>query len=123
MRTVPVEMPPSQAMAYERTVRRALAAKGTDQRARMLQLLRTLDAVCLHPVLPEDAGSDPQYFEHSARFIALFRILDELRAKSDRAVILCDNHRSASSSCPKRNSSPLSPFARCRDHRSAGADR
>ncbi len=91
MRTVPVEMPPSQAMAYERTVRRALAAKGTDQRARMLQLLRTLDAVCLHPVLPEDAGSDPQYFEHSARFIALFRILDELRAKSDRAVILCDN--------------------------------
>lgn len=86
---LPVPMPPPQALAYERVIQRAMAAKGTGKRGHMLEILHMLRGVSLHPHAPEDATAG--YFEESARLRSTFETLDAIRAKGEKALIFCES--------------------------------
>lgn len=91
VRMLPVEMPPRQAQAYDRAIAKALVVKGTGQRGRMLEVLHMLRGVSLHPVAPDDAGDDSNYFADSARIATLFALLEEIRAKEEKVLIFCES--------------------------------
>lgn len=85
----PVPMPRSQAVAYERVIQRAIAAKGTGKRGHMLEILHMLRGVSLHPYAPEDAAEG--YFEESARLGSTFETLDAIKAKGEKVLIFCES--------------------------------
>ena len=81
IQTLPVPMPPAQALAYDRVIQRAMAAKGTAKRGHMLEILHMLRGVSLHPFAPEDATSG--YFDE---FCAPMFDLRDPRMRSRRRV-------------------------------------
>jgi len=85
----PVDMPNPQAAAYERVIQRAFAARGTGKRGHMLEILHMLRGVSLHPYAPEEASDG--YFAESARLDAMFRTLDAIQAKREKALIFCES--------------------------------
>lgn len=89
--TLPEPMPPAQARAYEQVVLRALAVKGTGERGRMLEVLHALRGVSLHPVGPDHAGGHATYLADSARVAATMRILRDIAAKGEKALIFCES--------------------------------
>ena len=91
VRPLPVAMPPRQTKAYDEAVARAMVVKGTGQRGRMLEVLHRLRGVSLHPMSPEDAGGDPEYFAHSARLASTFEVLDEIRQRDEKALVFCES--------------------------------
>lgn len=91
VQTLPTPMPPRQVAAYDHVVARALAVKGTGQRGRMLEFLAQLRGVSLHPVDPDSAGGEPDYFDQSARLQTTFSILDAVAAKDEKALIFCES--------------------------------
>jgi len=91
VRTLPMPMPPRQAEAYNRVVARALAIKGTGQRGRMLEVLAQLRGVSLHPLSPDEAGSDADYFDDSARLQTLFSLLTQIAGAAEKVLIFCES--------------------------------
>ena len=91
MRAIPLPMPSRQAEAYDRVVHKALAAKGTGQRGRMLEVLAQLRGVSLHPVTPDDAGDDAGYWTQSARLQTLFALLEEIAGKREKVLVFCES--------------------------------
>lgn len=91
VRTIPLAMPPRQAAAYDRVVHKALAVKGTGQRGRMLEVLAQLRGVSLHPVAPDEAVDDADYWQHSARLQTLLSILDDIAVRGEKALIFCES--------------------------------
>jgi SNF2 family DNA or RNA helicase len=80
-------MPPPQHAAYEATIAEARDA-GT--RGAMLSALSALRNISLHPH-PLGAESDPEFISASARLVLLFRILDDLGDRHERALIFLDD--------------------------------
>ena len=91
VRALPLPMPARQAAAYDLVVHKALAVKGTGQRGRMLEVLAQLRGVSLHPVAPDEAGSDAAYWTDSARLATLFALLDEIAGKREKVLIFCES--------------------------------
>ncbi len=81
-------MPQVQAQAYGIAVQRALAARaaGAD-RGQVLETLGRLRSLSLVPALP---APGPVFARDSARLLATFRILDEISARGEKALIFCE---------------------------------
>jgi SNF2 family DNA or RNA helicase len=78
-----VEMPTPQADAYREVV---MSAKGTRNALRALQQLRS---VSLHPFAPGTVDIE-QYIEASARLSETFRILDDIAARREKALVFVE---------------------------------
>jgi hypothetical protein len=88
---MPLSMPPTQAMAYDRVIQRAMVARGSGRRGYMLEILQQLRGVSLHPVDPDMAGSEADYFAQSARLNGLFAVLDRIKASNEKALVFCES--------------------------------
>ncbi len=86
----PILMPALQAAAYAQAVQRAQLLKGTGSRDReaILATLGRLRAISLAPELPTIG---PSFAENSARLQACIAILDEVKARSEKALIFCES--------------------------------
>jgi SNF2-related domain/Helicase conserved C-terminal domain len=80
-------MPAPQHAAYETTI---ADARNAGARGAMLSALSTLRRISLHPD-PESIGSDADFIGASARLVLLFRILDEINDRHERALIFLDD--------------------------------
>lgn len=78
-----VEMPPRQARAYEKIV------FGNGGSGSMLHTLHRLRSVSLHPGLPTETN-DAQYIRDSARLSEAFRILENIKAKRQKALLFVE---------------------------------
>lgn len=83
-----VPMPPAQATAYSQAVQRALGLRGTGAREAILETLGRLRSISLAPTLPK-VGDD--FASDSARLQATFTILDEIKARGEKALIFCES--------------------------------
>lgn len=83
-----VTMPPAQAAAYSAAINRALATKNTERREAIIQTLARLRSVSLAPELPELGAN---FAMRSARLLATFSILDEIREKNEKTLIFCES--------------------------------
>lgn len=81
-------MPPAQAAAYAQAVQRALALRGSGAREAMLETLARLRSISLAPTLPK-VGAD--FTTDSARLQASFSILDDIKARGEKALIFCES--------------------------------
>ena len=89
-RVYPASMPLVQAQAYE-LARRHLA---DGARGSALKLLHHIRGVSLHPEPPDTVQDDPQaYFERSARFDSVRRILSRIRDRGERVLIFTEHRR------------------------------
>ena len=89
-RVYPATMPSVQAQAYE-LARRHLA---DGARGSALKLLHHIRGVSLHPEPPDTVQDDPQaYFERSARFDSVRRILGRIHARGERVLIFTEHRR------------------------------
>ncbi len=81
------DMPPEQARAYD-----AVVAEQKAKQVHPLQALQTLRAVAFHPNLkmPTGPGDHAGLINSSARFRALFRILDKVSSTAERALVFVD---------------------------------
>ncbi|WP_256960045.1 DEAD/DEAH box helicase [Sphingobium sp. Z007] len=91
IRTLPMPMPLRQAQAYDQVILRAMAVKGSGEHGRMLEVLHHLRGVSLHPVAPDAAGGNVDYFTDSARIATLFLLLQEISAKQEKALVFCES--------------------------------
>ena len=83
-RKIPTPMPVEQARAYETVVARARQAEAPGGVLRALQRLR---GVSLYPDAPEKAGENPDW---SARFRAMFKILDDIHRRGEKVLIFLE---------------------------------
>ena len=82
-------MPPVQAQAYSSAVKDAKKAKGTP--GAMLKALHELRSISLHPAVYDWDPSDPEAFINtSARLKVLFRELDEVYDREEKALIFLE---------------------------------
>jgi hypothetical protein len=84
----PVIMPPLQAKAYMQAVQRAQLLKGSGSREAVLETLARLRAISLAPELPRVG---PDFAIHSARLQACMAILEEVKARAEKALIFCES--------------------------------
>jgi len=81
-------MPEVQANKYNEAV---MAGKSIAGRAgAMLETLHQLKSSSLHPVHPDQAEG-LSYIDYSARFIELFKILDEVEGNNERALVFVES--------------------------------
>jgi SNF2 family DNA or RNA helicase len=80
-------MPPPQHAAYEATI---LEARNAGTSGALLSALSALRRISLHPD-SESAGNDADFISASARLVLLFRILDEIRDRQERALVFLDD--------------------------------
>jgi superfamily II DNA or RNA helicase len=89
-----VAMPPVQASAYHDIVVRAAAssAAGAVGKGGMLSTLSAMRGVSLHPLDPRQAPADLDvYASDSARLSQTLKILDEIAAKREKALIFVED--------------------------------
>jgi SNF2 family DNA or RNA helicase len=84
---IEVPMPSRQAAAYSEAVSTARTA---DEKGAMLRALQQFRAISLHPVHPEQ-DDVAEYVAQSARYVALFRILDDVQARGEKALIFLES--------------------------------
>ncbi len=80
-------MPPAQRKAYSDAIVEAQQNRGP---GRMLETLHRLKSISLHPYHPLQAEY-PDYLSESARFELLFKTLDDIAAKGERALIFVES--------------------------------
>ena len=83
-----VEMPTQQRQEYSEEV--AQARRGP-RKGRMLKVIQNLKSISLHPYHPGQAEY-PDYLSKSGRFIGLFKILDKIAAKKEKALIFVESN-------------------------------
>ncbi len=89
VRVIEEVMPAVQQVAYDAVVQQVKIAGGTAT----LAGLQALRSVALHPqlaVAPQNLAEDAVFIAASARFVALFRILDQLHRQQEKALIFVD---------------------------------
>ena len=80
------EMPAQQGKKY----RKAFAlAQFSASKGRMLQAIHSFKSISLHPYHPGQAEY-PEYLSESGRFIGLFKILDKIAEKKEKALIFVE---------------------------------
>ena len=82
-------MPALQAERYAEAVHRARSSEV--DRPMMLQTLHILRSISLHPLPPSASMSDEAYIAASARLAQAIRVLDEVAAAGERALIYVDS--------------------------------
>ncbi|MEO5369166.1 MAG: SNF2-related protein [Magnetococcus sp. DMHC-1] len=85
-------MPQKQAEVYRKTI----LDHQPGRKGSMLETLHTLRGLSLHPVGPRDVSlkernQDDAYRLQSARFLAAFRVLDEIAKKKEKALIFLED--------------------------------
>ncbi len=80
------DMPQAQGDAYSEVITQAQGGPG---RSKMLEVLHRMKSISLHPFHPSHAGAKG-YFSESARFVLLFKILDEIRASGEKALVFVE---------------------------------
>ncbi|MDP1598724.1 DEAD/DEAH box helicase [Phenylobacterium sp.] len=92
--TMSVDMPPVQAQAYRDVVMKAAAAAsgGNMGKGGMLSTLASMRGVSLHPLDPRQAPADLDiYARDSARLFHTLKVLDEVAAGRERALIFVED--------------------------------
>ena len=80
-------MPAPQHAAYEATV---AGARDAGTPGAMLSALSTLRRISLHPD-PESTDADADFIGASARLVLLFRALDDISNRQEKALIFLDD--------------------------------
>ena len=91
---LPLDMPALQAEKYQQIVFRAAAAgtAGEMGKGKMLATLAALRGVSLHPIDPREAPGDlDQYVQDSARLSHTLRVLEEVAAKGEKALVFVED--------------------------------
>jgi hypothetical protein len=83
----PEAMSGEQLAAYEAVLQDARLA---ERRGAVLEALQRLRAICLHPACDTDAP-DEAFIAESARLRTVFQTLDEISARSERALLFLDD--------------------------------
>jgi hypothetical protein len=88
----PAIMPPQQARLYEEAVARARSIR---ERGAMLKALQEFRAISLHPwLMSDEEPSDLTLFAtSSARVMECFRLLREIQARGEKALVFVDSRR------------------------------
>ena len=86
-----VAMPAEQADAYDRVLARARALRQSGDRGAMLKILHMLRGTSLHPKPPVGLEDFDGYIASSARLAKTFSLLEEIAAKSEKALIFCED--------------------------------
>ncbi|MFN3725244.1 MAG: DEAD/DEAH box helicase [Allosphingosinicella sp.] len=86
-RTVERPMPDLQANAYSAVIE---AARQRQDRGKMLEALQAMRRVSLAPLERSVVASDEDYLASSARLEALVEILDEVRARGEKALLFVE---------------------------------
>lgn len=88
----PAIMPPEQAKLYAEAVARARSIR---ERGAILKALQEFRAISLHPWLmsDEEPNSLTGFATSSARVMECFRILHEIRARGEKALVFVDSRR------------------------------
>lgn len=85
---LPLEMPPLQADIYDE----ARVKLATGQKGAALKMLHHIRSVSVHPDL-SSAGRDAEFIALSARLRATFRILEDIKARGERALVFIEHHQ------------------------------
>ncbi|MAS42097.1 MAG: hypothetical protein CML46_00910 [Rhodobacteraceae bacterium] len=85
---LPLEMPPLQADLYDD----ARAKLETGRKGAFLKMLHHIRTVSVHPDLTSEA-EDRAFIALSARLRAAFRILEEIRARDERALVFIEHRQ------------------------------
>ena len=81
---IQLQMPEQQSQAYENVVAQAQQASGGD----VLRAIQNLRGVSLYPSAPEHAGEHPEW---SARFRAMFEILNNIHSCGEKVLIFLES--------------------------------
>lgn len=81
-------MPTAQASAYSDAVR---AARANPHRGAVLEALHALRSISLHPYHLQN-GKDEDYLNQSARLSCTFKILDDIHAKDEKALVFLESN-------------------------------
>ncbi|VVT00791.1 DEAD/DEAH box helicase [Erythrobacter sp. EC-HK427] len=90
-RKYPVEMPPSQAQAYDLVLARARALRESGEQGAMLKVLHMLRGTSLHPSPPRGITNIDDYIGQSARLKKTFEILEEVKQRGEKALLFCED--------------------------------
>lgn len=86
-----VEMPPSQAQAYDLVLARARALRESGEQGAMLKVLHMLRGTSLHPLAPRGVTDIDAYVSQSARLKKTFEILEEVKRSGEKALLFCED--------------------------------
>ena len=89
--TYEVTMPSEQSDAYDRVLARARALRQSGDKGAMLKILHMLRGTSLHPKPPVGLDDFDAYIGSSARLAKTFTLLDEIKAKGEKALIFCED--------------------------------
>jgi len=92
--TLDVMMPPPQLSAYNDVINGVRLSGAEDKRGVALGALQALRSVCIHPALrTNDAIVEQFSLEDSGKMRATFDVLDEVKARNEKAIIFLVNKR------------------------------
>lgn len=83
------EMPASQAYAYAQAIAEARSTAGN--RGSMLRALQLMRTISLHPDPHSAYASDDEFIAASARLLQLFRVLDDVHSRGEKALVFLDS--------------------------------
>lgn len=81
-------MPPSQAAEYDEAVRGSRSARASSRE--VLRAIQRLRSISLH-YAPPGSMSDEEYIAGSARLVALFILLDKIKAQNEKALVFVES--------------------------------
>ena len=86
------EMPVSQANAYNKVIE-DIQKRTPDSMVYLLQAIRKMQTISLCPLPNYEADNDKDFIASSARLLLLFEILDEIKAREEKALIFIRDRR------------------------------
>jgi hypothetical protein len=81
-------MPPAQAAAYDEAVRGSRSARASHRE--VLTAIQRLRSISLHHAV-QGSMNDEDYIAGSARFVALFALLDSIKAADEKALVFVES--------------------------------
>ena len=91
LQTYEIPMPPAQAVAYDTVLARAQALRQSETKGAMLKVLHMLRGTSLHPESPRGVDNIDDYIAKSARLTKTFELLEDIKAKREKALVFCES--------------------------------
>ena len=91
LQTYEIPMPPAQATAYDTVLARARALRQSETKGAMLKVLHMLRGTSLHPDSPRGVDNIDDYIAKSARLTKTFGLLEDIKAKREKALVFCES--------------------------------
>ena len=91
LQTYEIPMPPAQATAYDTVLARARALRQSETKGAMLKVLHMLRGTSLHPESPRGVDNIDDYIAKSARLTKTFELLEDIKAKREKALVFCES--------------------------------